>query len=66
MSTIREIEDAVSQLSSEELAAFRSWFVEFDAALWDRQIQEDVMAGRLDDLAKEALADFQEGRCTDL
>ena len=66
MSTVREIEEAVSQLSSQELATFRSWFAEFDAALWDRQIEEDVAAGRLDDLAKEALADFQEGRCTDL
>ncbi len=66
MSTVREIEEAVSQLSSQELATFRSWFAEFDGALWDRQIEEDVAAGRLDDLAKEALADFQEGRCTDL
>jgi hypothetical protein len=66
MSTVREIEDAVSQLSSQDMAAFRSWFAEFDAALWDRQIEADVAAGRLDDLAKEALADFQEGRCTDL
>jgi hypothetical protein len=66
MSTVREIEDAISQLSSAELTAFRFWFAEFDAALWDRQIEEYVAAGRLDDLAKEALADLQEGRCTDL
>jgi hypothetical protein len=66
MSTAREIEHAVSQLSSEELAAFRAWFTEFDAALWDRQIEEDVTAGRLDELAEEALRDFQEGRCTDI
>jgi hypothetical protein len=66
MSTVREIEHAVSRLSPEELAAFRSWFAEFDAALWDRQIEEDVAAGRLDELAEEALRDFQEGRCTDL
>ncbi len=66
MSTVREIEHAVSQLSSEELAAFRSWFAEFDAALWDRQIEEGVTAGRLDELAEEALRDFREGRCTEL
>ena len=66
MSTVREIEDAVAQLSSEELAAFRSWFGEFDAALWDGLIEEDITAGRLDELAEEALRHFQEGRCTDV
>jgi hypothetical protein len=66
MSTLQEIEEAVRQLSAEELAAFRRWFAEFDAAVWDRQIEEDVAAGRLDQLADEALQDRSEGRCTDL
>jgi hypothetical protein len=66
MSTVQEIESAVSRLSAEELAVFRSWFAEFDAQLWDRQIEEDVAAGRLDALAEEAIKDFKEGRCTDL
>jgi hypothetical protein len=65
MSTTEEIEDAVRQLSSEELAAFRAWFAELDAAAWDRQIEEDVTAGRLDALADEALNDLREARCTD-
>ncbi|HEV8718819.1 MAG TPA: hypothetical protein VGX03_39115 [Candidatus Binatia bacterium] len=47
MSTLQEIEEAVRQLSAEELAAFRAWFAEFDAAVWDRQIEEDVVVGRL-------------------
>ena len=65
MSTIEEIEDAVRRLSSEELATFRVWFAQFDAAAWDRQIEEDIAAGRLDALADEALNDLREGRCTD-
>jgi hypothetical protein len=32
----------ISQLSSEDLAAFRAWFTEFDAAAWDKQIEKDV------------------------
>jgi hypothetical protein len=64
MSTIEEIEDAVLRLSPEEFAAFRAWFAELDAAAWDRQIEEDVAAGRLDALADEALNDLREGRCT--
>jgi hypothetical protein len=42
------------------------WFAEFDAEIWDRQFEEDVAAGRLDGLAKQALQYLREGRCTDL
>jgi hypothetical protein len=66
VSTLNEIEQAVSQLSPEDLAAFRAWFAEFDAELWDRQFEEDVNTGRLDDLAAKALKHLHEGRCTDL
>lgn len=66
MSTITEIEQAVQRLGPQELAKFRDWFAEFDAAQWDRQIERDIAAGRLDSLAEEALADLREGRCKDL
>jgi hypothetical protein len=66
MSTVREIEDAVRRLPTEDLAAFRAWFAEFDAEVWDRQLEADVAAGRLDALAEEALTDLREGRCSDL
>jgi hypothetical protein len=62
MSTIKEIERAVSGLSSKELSEFRRWFLEFDAAAWDRDFEEDVAAGRLDALAEEAIADLRAGR----
>lgn len=62
MSTIQEIERAVTSLSSRELAEFRRWFLEFDAAAWDRQFDEDAAAGRLDALADEAIADLRAGR----
>ena len=66
MSTITEIEQAVRQLPAEDLAAFRAWFAEFDAGIWDRQFEDDVAAGRLDALAEEAIEDLRQGRCTDL
>jgi cobalamin biosynthesis protein CobT len=66
MSNIQEIERAVRQLSSEELTAFRVWFSEFDAEVWDRQFEEDVAAGRLNALAERALQHLSAGRCTDL
>jgi hypothetical protein len=63
--TIQEIEEAVRNLRPDELAAFRAWFAEFEAAAWDDQIENDVAAGRLDRLAEEAIEDLREGRCTD-
>jgi hypothetical protein len=62
MSTLKEIESAVSQLSADELIAFRDWFAAFDAAVWDRQIEADVAAGKLDELAQRALQHLREGR----
>jgi hypothetical protein len=53
-------------LSPEELSVFRAWFAEFDAKLWDQEFEQDVVTGRLEALAEEALRDLREGRCTDL
>lgn len=66
MSTVEEIETAVSELSPEEQVRFRRWFFEFDAQQWDEQIKRDVHAGRLDRLAEQALKHLQEGRCKPL
>ena len=66
MGNVKSIEKAVESLPPEELAEFRSWFAEFDAAAWDRQIENDVNSGRLDGLAAEALADFQSGSVREL
>jgi hypothetical protein len=66
MSTVDEIEDAIRNLPDQDLVALRAWFAEFDAAVWDRQFEQDVAEGRLDALADEALRDLREGRCTDL
>lgn len=66
MNNVEEIERAVQQLSPDELAAFRAWFTEFDAERWDKQLEADAAAGKLDWLADEALRDMRDGRCTDL
>jgi hypothetical protein len=66
MSSIQEIQTAVSELSPEELSVFRAWFAEFDAKVWDQEFEQDVAAGRLETLAEEALQDLRAGRCTDL
>jgi len=65
MSKLEAIEKKVSGLSAKELAEFRHWFAEFDAAAWDRQIEQDVKAGKLDALADEALRDHAAGKSTE-
>ena len=65
MSTVEEIEAAIQRLPPDQMAAFRAWYAEFDAAVWDREIVEDEAAGRLDWLINEALDDLDAGRCTD-
>ncbi|XVJ70059.1 MAG: hypothetical protein HEQ39_10685 [Rhizobacter sp.] len=59
MGDIHSIEKAVEALPPSELAEFRRWFAEFDAASWDAQIEHDANAGKLDALAAEALADHR-------
>ena len=66
MSTIREIERAVSQLSPEELVRFREWFDGFDAEVWDRQFDQDAKSGKLDRLADQAIADLRAGNYKEL
>ena len=65
MTTIQEIEAAIRGLSEVERAQFRAWFTEFDAQEWDRQLEDDVAAGRLDWLVDEAKHDLRSGRHTD-
>ena len=66
MSKIEGLEREVASLSQAELAAFRKWFAEFDAAAWDRQLVEDVQSGKLDALADRALEAFKSGACSKL
>ena len=66
MSELEELEKRIRRLSPEELVKFRAWFSEFDHQLWDRQIEADSQAGRLDNLAAEALADYKAGKARKL
>ena len=53
MSRVEKIVSQIGKLSPAELAAFREWFAQFDAALWDFQFEADVKAGKFDGLAEE-------------
>jgi hypothetical protein len=66
MNKVEKIEQDIQSLSAQELAQFRAWFLEYDWAIWDRQIERDAEAGRLDDLAAKALRDHKAGKTTPL
>ena len=66
MTGLETAEAVVSQLTPVELARFREWFVEFDGHAWDVQIERDAMSGKLDALAKEALAEYQTGKAPEI
>ena len=61
-----EIESAIALLPASEVAKLAKWFEEFQARVWDQQLEEDVQAGRLDALVEQAEEDFEQGRCEPL
>ena len=61
MSTVMEIEEAIEKLPSKELFELTHWISTRFSDAWDQQIEEDLRAGRLDDLAAEALEEHRAG-----
>lgn len=61
MTTVQEIEKAVSDLTPKDLVRFRTWYEAFDAAEWDKQFEDDVKSGKLDKIAQKAIQDFKKG-----
>jgi hypothetical protein len=66
MTRVEQLEREVQNLEPEELAAFRAWFAEYDWERWDRELERDVAAGKLDQFAAEALLDYERGETTKL
>ena len=66
MSKVEKIEHDICALSPKELAQLRAWFLDFDWAAWDRQLEADAQAGKLDALADKALRDHAAGKTTSL
>ena len=62
MSEVEQIENRIKNLSSQELAKLRAWFAEFDAQAWDRQIEADSKAGKLNHLIEKSLAEHKAGK----
>ncbi len=57
---VQEIEEAIAQLSPEELAELSAWLADYEAQVWNEEIARDLEAGRLDALLKEIEAEYTE------
>lgn len=66
MSTVKEIESAIKQLKPKDVHAVADWLQEYREQLWDKEIEADAKAGKLDKLMEEAKQDYLAGRCKPL
>jgi hypothetical protein len=66
MTKVQEIQAAIESLPRDEYVRLRRWFSERDWEQWDKQIEADSDAGRLDFLIQEALTEKAKNRLKDL
>jgi hypothetical protein len=62
VSTVAEIESAISTLPLKDAWRVAGWLQEYLDAKWDKEMDEDIAAGRLDPLWEKARADIAAGR----
>lgn len=56
----------IEALSPEDFVQLREWITEKDWQLWDKKIEKDAAAGKLDFLREEAMAAKAKGQLRDL
>jgi hypothetical protein len=66
MTQVEAIQAEIESLSREDFVRLRDWIAERDWQIWDRQIERDSAAGKLDFLRDEAQAAKQQGKLRDL
>lgn len=62
MSTVAEIENALQTLPVDDAWKVAGWLQQYLDDQWDRQIDADIAAGKLDKFADQAVADYHAGR----
>ena len=66
MTELEEIKAEIETLPPEDFAHLREWFAEKDEEIWDKQIEADASAGKLDFLLQEAMEAKSQGKLKDL
>jgi hypothetical protein len=59
--SVAEIESAIAQLPAGDFAELMTWLQEYRQRAWDKQIENDLAAGRLDGLMAEANDEYRQG-----
>lgn len=62
MTMLMQIEEEIKGLHQKDFSKLREWFLDYEYQLWDKQIEEDIGSGKLDDLAQVALNDFKDNK----
>ena len=62
MTKLEKIEQQVIALDDADRRKLLAWLTELEEQAWDRQIAEDVEAGRLDQLIAEAKEEVKAGK----
>jgi hypothetical protein len=65
MDRVEEIEAAISGLPPEEYRRIFEWFRQLDQTRWDKQMDRDSAAGKLDFLFGEAESESAQGLLRD-
>lgn len=66
MNDLSDIKRSIEKLPPDDVVRLRDWLDELEGQLLDQRIEDDSKAGRLDKLAKRALAEHSEGRTREL
>jgi hypothetical protein len=66
MTRLEHLEHEIAALPVDEYAQLCNWILERDWTEWDKQMEKDVAAGKLDFLVEEALEEKRQGRLHDL
>ncbi len=59
--SVQEVEVAITQLPTKELAELITWIEEYHALVWDKQIEADLAGGRLNELLTQVDTEYRSG-----
>lgn len=59
--SVTEIQAAITELTSDDLADLMKWLNDYQAKLWDKQIEEDLETGRLDGVLAKVDEEYEAG-----
>lgn len=65
MKTVEEIEQEIQELPPSGVARLSAWLMEYDATVWDKQMEEDAVSGNLNFLFEEAENERKTGKLRD-